>query len=55
MLFALEHYNEVLASSASQSEYNKLMARMVPYLKTSLVEDCGKASGAAKAAANQDA
>lgn len=43
VLFALEHYDD-LTSALSVPDYYTLMARMVPHLQTSLVEDAGKAA-----------
>lgn len=41
VLFALEHYNDVV-QAFNPSDFFRLMARMVPHLRSSLVEDVGK-------------
>uniref|UniRef100_A0A7S0RRY0 BTB domain-containing protein n=1 Tax=Chlamydomonas leiostraca TaxID=1034604 RepID=A0A7S0RRY0_9CHLO len=46
VLFALEHYDDI-TRVLSTPEYYNLMARMVPHLQTSLMEDVGKAAAAA--------
>ncbi len=49
VLFALEHYSDVAAEFDSV-EYFALMGRMVPHLRTSLIEDVDRAGSAPAAA-----